>query len=874
MRRLRVGLLVVIGVGVAACLDRREELPRGGPSGFTGIDETEEALAQLATPCTTTDAGFMTISLAAGEYALIGLSSRGELQVNGRLCGAATALNTQKITISGSPDGGNETVILDYLYGTFALGTSAGPGVAIDLKGGSADKLKVRGTNGVDVIVLGTVTAGVGSAGVFGISFALNAPDGGVPDAYRDVTLTNTEVVVISTGEGADLLSGAGNAYDAGPLPFGTVTSGASPALVLYGGAGADVLTGGAGDDTLFGEAGDDSLNGGLGDDTENGGAGDDTFTQGSSANGSDTLVGGSELDGGPGRDTVRYEQRSTSLTVMLGGGPVSGAMLADGGFERDDLSAIEVVYGGSGNDVMSCAGAEGCTLHGNGGNDVLTGGSMADSLYGEGGNDTIIAGLGDDLVDCGAGTGDIVSFADRAASATVHVTLGTGGGAQTGNGDTHGDGGVPENDSIAFCENIVGGPGDDVLIGNELDNRLTGGLGNDALWGMDGNDTFDEGTEPNGHDTFHGGAGEDLVDYSHRAGALTCDLSDDTANDGEASEGDDLKNDVEDLIGGSGGSTFTGSSSDNKFDPGSGTNTVICGDGFDILIPNGNTTNPTSDCEASSAPLVSIVVTPANPTSIKSTTRLFTATGHYSDSTTQNLTTSPTTTWASSSTSTAIISNSAGSRGLASTIAPGTTTISATAQGITGSTTLTVVSASLATITVTPNNASVALGFTRTFLATGTYTDGSTQDLSTQVTWVSSAVDVAIISNSNGSQGLTSSLSTGSAVIRATLGSVTGATTLTVTPPTLVGPIVITPSDPTLSAGGTQQFTATGDYSDGSTLDITTAVTWSSSSPAAATISNDPGSEGLATTVAAGVTTITGTAGFLSGSTTVTVTP
>jgi len=49
---------------------------------------------------------------------------------------------------------------------------------------------------------------------------------------------------------------------------------------------------------------------------------------------------------------------------------------------------------------------------------------------------------------------------------------------------------------------------------------------------------------------------------------------------------------------------------------------------------------------------------------------------------------------------------------------------------------------------------------------------------------------------------------------------------------PTLTS-IAVTPSAPTLAVGATQQFTATGTYSDGSTQDLTPQVTWASSSPA-----------------------------------------
>ncbi|MDP2645520.1 MAG: Ig-like domain-containing protein, partial [Desulfobacterales bacterium] len=83
---------------------------------------------------------------------------------------------------------------------------------------------------------------------------------------------------------------------------------------------------------------------------------------------------------------------------------------------------------------------------------------------------------------------------------------------------------------------------------------------------------------------------------------------------------------------------------------------------------------------------------------------------------------------------------------------------------------------------------------------------------------------------------------------------------------------IVVTPVDPTIPIGLMQQFTATGTYSDGTTRDLTTSVTWSSSNTGTATVSNIPGSNGLATSVAAGSTTITATSESLSGSTTLTV--
>ena len=270
------------------------------------------------------------------------------------------------------------------------------------------------------------------------------------------------------------------------------------------------------------------------------------------------------------------------------------------------------------------------------------------------------------------------------------------------------------------------------------------------------------------------------------------------------------------------------------------------------------------------SATLVSIAVTPANPSIVKGTTRQFTATGTYSDSTTQDLTTAVT--WNSSASGVATISNAAGSKGLATSAAAGSTTITATSGSISGSTTLTITSATLVSIAVTPANPSIVKGTTRQFTATGTYSDSTTQNLTTSVTWGSSTSGVAAISNAAGSKGLATSAAAGSTTITATSGSISGSTTLTVTSATLVS-IAVNPTNPNIAQGTTQQFTALGIYSDSSTQDLTTSVTWNSSASGVATISNAAGSKGFATSVAAGSTTITATSGSIAGTTLLTVT-
>ena len=267
-----------------------------------------------------------------------------------------------------------------------------------------------------------------------------------------------------------------------------------------------------------------------------------------------------------------------------------------------------------------------------------------------------------------------------------------------------------------------------------------------------------------------------------------------------------------------------------------------------------GNTT-----LTVTAATLVSMAVTPANPSVPKGGTQQFTATGTFSDGTTQNLT--GTATWSSSAVTVATIN----AAGLATAVTIGSTTIQATSGSISGSTTMSVTAATLASIAVTPANLSIAKGQTQQFTATGTFSDGTTQNLTSTATWSSSASTVATISTA----GLATAVGNGSTTVRATSGSISGSTTLTVTAATLVS-VAVTPANPSIAKGKTQQFTATGTFSDGTTQNLTGTATWNSSAVTVATIN----AAGLATTTGAGSTTIQANSGSVSGSTTLTVTP
>jgi len=93
-----------------------------------------------------------------------------------------------------------------------------------------------------------------------------------------------------------------------------------------------------------------------------------------------------------------------------------------------------------------------------------------------------------------------------------------------------------------------------------------------------------------------------------------------------------------------------------------------------------------------------------------------------------------------------------------------------------------------------------------------------------------------------------------------------------TLTPAGLVS-IAVTPATPSIAAGTTQQFIATGTFSDSSTQQLA-SVTWTSSTTSVSQVSNDASNHGLALGVAPGTATITASAGAVSGTATLTVTP
>ena len=259
-------------------------------------------------------------------------------------------------------------------------------------------------------------------------------------------------------------------------------------------------------------------------------------------------------------------------------------------------------------------------------------------------------------------------------------------------------------------------------------------------------------------------------------------------------------------------------------------------------------------------ATLLSIAITPVNPSLQIAGTQQLTVTATYSDSSTANVTAMT----AYASATPAAVSVGAAT-GLTTGIAAGSSLITGTFSGQTATTTVTVNAATLSSIAVTPATATVAIAGTQAFVATGTYTDGSTAVITNSVTWSSGTTAVATVLPTGIATGLTG----GAAIITASSGSNTGNATLTVSPALTLSSITITPLNPSALVGSSRQFTATGTYSDASTADITNAVVWSSSLTSVATILPS----GNATAIAAGVSNITATQGVRNASTSFTVT-
>ena len=241
---------------------------------------------------------------------------------------------------------------------------------------------------------------------------------------------------------------------------------------------------------------------------------------------GDDTLIVkgyNNSIEGGNGSDTVDYSNAKEKLYLLLY--QSAQAYIGDTlvsienaiGSKYNDLiwgsAGKNLLRGNDGNDtLMDQAGND--TMYGEAGNDLLSdndgwdylnGGEGHDTLYGGYGYDTLLGGSGDDFLRGGAegdriDGGDGIDTADYSTSyGWVQVDLRIG--AQVGGSD--GLGGPQINsargDTLVGIENLTGSNYDDVLIGDD---------GANVLSGLEGNDTLTAGVG----DTVRGGAGSDAL--------------------------------------------------------------------------------------------------------------------------------------------------------------------------------------------------------------------------------------------------------------------------------------------------------------------------------------------------------------------------
>jgi len=300
---------------------------------------------------------------------------------------------------------------------------------------------------------------------------------------------------------------------------------------------------------TVIGDSSDNNMHGGLRDDLLRGMGGDDLIN---GHNGNDTLIGGAgadDLNGGSGVDLASYADASGRVNLDLRSRGTAGEAT------NDMFSSIENVRGSDFGDYV----------YGDNANNVIDGGAGDDRLRGHNGNDTLIGGAGADDLNGGSGV-DLASYVN--ASERVNLDL-----------RSRGTAGEATNDTFSSIENVLGSDFGDYVYGDNANNVIDGGAGDDRLRGHNGNDTLIGGA---GADDLNGGSGVDLVSYADASERVNLDLrSRGTA--GEATN--DTFSSIENVRGSDFGDYVYGDSANNVINGGDGDDRLRGHNGNDTLI-------------------------------------------------------------------------------------------------------------------------------------------------------------------------------------------------------------------------------------------------------------------------------------------------
>ncbi|HEU5057405.1 MAG TPA: hypothetical protein VFU21_12800 [Kofleriaceae bacterium] len=138
---------------------------------------------------------------------------------------------------------------------------------------------------------------------------------------------------------------------------------------------------------------------------------------------------------------------------------------------------------------------------------------------------------------------------------------------------------------SSVLLNHLYGEEDGDVLRGGDGNDRIDGGPGDDVMFGRGGHDSFHSEGAMDGADDMRGGDGSDTVLYSFRPTAVTVTIGDDTQPDGEAGEGDTVRNDVENVRGGNGPNVLVGNAAANELYGGPTADELYGGGGNDLLV-------------------------------------------------------------------------------------------------------------------------------------------------------------------------------------------------------------------------------------------------------------------------------------------------
>ena len=213
---------------------------------------------------------------------------------------------------------------------------------------------------------------------------------------------------------------------------------------------------------------------------------------------------------------------------------------------------------------------------------------------------------------------------------------------------------------------------------------------------------------------------------------------------------------------------------------------------------------------------------------------------------------------WSSSSDAIAIVSSSGRVTGLK----PGVVTITATCDGVSGTA---FVAVGIASVVVSPNPTSVIAGQTRQLTAVARDAT-NTAITGVPFQWTSATPTTATVDGN----GLVRGVSVGTVSISAAVGTVSGASSVSVTA-VPVATVTVAPSAPNVAAGQTVQLTATLRDTGGNVLALR-PIQWSSSNTSRATVNP---TTGLVTTLLAGkgtTVTITATVEGKTGTSLVTI--